>query len=252
VTGRQATASESSPEISGPTPFPKGKIYVVDQPVAYAEAWAQQVHLHRNRVSGCGPDTVLILEHRPVYTLGRRTDIAHWGGCEESLRRLGADLYLVNRGGSVTYHGPGQIVVYPIVKITDHARGPKQFVRLLEDVVLRLLKQWGINGMRIDRKPGIWLEEAQPAKIASIGIRVERGVTLHGLSVNVDMDLSPFQFIKPCGFADCRMTSMAAILKAPTGLHQMKQELARHFAEVFVIQWPVMSITSLTSSTLSW
>jgi lipoate-protein ligase B len=226
-------------------------VFLVHQTIPYAEAWEHQVQLHRSRVGGGRPDTVLLLEHRPVYTLGRRTDPSHWGGHEESLRRLGADLHWVNRGGSVTYHGPGQIVVYPILKLSGHARGPKQFVGLLEETVLRLLKQWGIAGRRVAGRPGVWIGEARPAKIASIGIRIEQGVTLHGFSLNVAMDLSPFRVIQPCGFADCRMISIADVIGTAPELHRVKQDLARHLTEVFCVHWPITAIPSLSSSTLS-
>ena len=248
MSDRQAVVLDASPETFEPRLLLPGRVFLVHQAVPYAKAWGHQVQLHRGRVGGGRPDTVLLLEHRPVYTLGRRTDPSHWGGQEESLRRLGADLHWVNRGGSVTYHGPGQIVVYPILKLTDHARGPKQFVRLLEETVLRVLKQWGIAGRRVDGRPGVWIGEA---KIASVGIRIEQGVTLHGFSLNVAMDLSPFRLIQPCGFADCRMTSIADVIGTAPELHRVKQDVARHLTDVLGVHWPITAIPSLSSSTLS-
>jgi lipoate-protein ligase B len=191
------------------------------------------------------PDTVLILEHQPVYTLGRSVRESHWGGNEEALRANGADLHCVNRGGSVTYHGPGQILLYPILRLTQHTAGPRQFVHLLEEVAIRLLSLWGIDGYRVDKKPGVWVMAPVPAKIASIGIRVERGITLHGLALNVDMDLTPFQRIRPCGLADCSVTSMAILRKAALPVDIIKRDLARMFGAVFVTDWPTSTVEKI-------
>ncbi len=194
---------------------------------------------------------VLILEHQPVYTLGRSAQTSHWGGNEDVLRANGAELHHVNRGGSVTYHGPGQIVVYLILRLAQHATGPRQLVWLLEEVIIRVLKNWKIDGHRIDKKPGVWVMVPEPAKIASIGIRVERGMTLHGFSLNVDMDLTPFRHIHPCGFSNCRVTSMAALLKSTLSVNDIKHELAQIFGTVFSIEWSTEKMiphTLLTSA----
>lgn len=219
-----------------------GVLYTVLQPAAYASAWQEQQRLHQDRCDDKVPDTVLILEHLPVYTLGRRTQATHYASSEASLRSRGADVYRVNRGGSVTYHGPGQIILYPIVRVSRHASGPREFVRLLEDVVIRLLARWSVVGTRVDQKPGVWVDGA---KIASIGLRIERGVSLHGLAVNVAMDLSPFEAIHPCGFSDCVMTSLAEVAAASPSLERIKHDLAGLFTEVFRVDWPVMAIHSL-------
>ena len=150
-----------------------------------------------------------------------------------ALCQSGAELHRVNRGGSVTYHGPGQVVAYPILKVDRHATGPKQLVRLFEDVVIRLLGSWNITGSRLEGKPGVWVMTPEPRKIAFIGIRIERGVTLHGLAINVDLDLTPFHRIHPCGLADCLVTSMAALRHAPISVDAVKHVLAQTFAEVF-------------------
>jgi lipoate-protein ligase B len=137
----------------------------------------------------------------------------------------------------VTYHGPGQIVAYPILKLAQHATGPRQLVWLLEEVIIRTLNLWRIDGRRIDKKPGVWVTRPEPAKIASIGIRVERGITLHGFALNVDMDLTPFQRIHPCGFTNCLVTSMAAMLKTALSVNAIKQDLAQIFGSVFELEW---------------
>lgn len=201
-------------------------VRVFSDPVPYLHAWDLQSRLHEERVRDQVPDTVLILEHRPVYTLGRRTTVSHWGGNASLLCEHGAELHYVNRGGSVTFHGPGQIVVYPVVKVDRHATGPRQLVGLLEEIIVQLLSRWDITGHRIPGKPGVWVMTPTPEKIAFVGIRIERGVTLHGCALNVDLDVTPFHRIHPCGFSDCRITSMAAVCQKAISLDPVKQELA--------------------------
>lgn len=218
-----------------------GSLLVFPAPVPYSIAWDLQLRLHHERRSDVRPDTVVILEHQPVYTLGRSTHASDWGGDETLLRVNGTALHRVNRGGSATYHGPGQIVVYPILKLSQHAAGPRRLVQLLEDVIIRLLQHWDIDGHRIEKRPGIWVLTPQPAKIASIGIRIERGITLHGFALNVDMDLTPFQRIRPCGFADCLVSSMNVLCGKTIPLDEVKSDLARIFSEVFSIEWATVA-----------
>lgn len=218
-----------------------GALFVFPVPVRYSIAWELQSRLHHERLLDVRPDTVVILEHPPVYTLGRSTRVSDWGGNEGVLCANGTELHRVNRGGSVTYHGPGQIVVYPILRLARHAAGPKQLVRLFEEVIIRVLKLWNIVGHRIDKKPGIWVMTPAPAKIASIGIRIEQGITLHGFALNVDMDLAPFQHIHPCGFTDCPITSMNALLGTAPSIDEIKNDLARIFGEMFSIQWTTVA-----------
>ena len=210
-------------------------------PIPYLIAWELQSRLHRARTSGLTPDTVAILEHHPVYTFGRSTRPSDWLGTDHILDTLGASLVRVNRGGAMTFHGPGQIVVYPILKVTDYATGPKLFVRLLEEVIIQLLSRWGIEGERIDKKPGIWVMAPQPAKIASIGIRIEQGISLHGFALNVDLDLAPFHYIHPCGLTDCRMTSMRDLGNTDVSLNTIKHQLADIFSKVFAIEWATVT-----------
>ncbi len=214
-----------------------GTALVVEEPVSYGAAWDLQSRLHAERVHRARPDTLLILEHRPVYTLGRTTQPLHWGGYEPALRAQGAEVHRVNRGGSITYHGPGQVVAYPIFELAPYAAGPRQLVHHLEDVVLRVLRRWRIDGHRVPKRPGIWVAVPDERKIASIGLRVEHGVTLHGLALNVDMDLTPFERIVPCGLKGCRVTSMAEVLHRPVSIESVKEELAQAIARVLSIDW---------------
>jgi lipoyl(octanoyl) transferase len=181
---------------------------------------------------------LLLLEHSPVYTLGRTTQPAHWSLGGEILRRTGASLQSVDRGGSITYHGPGQVVGYPILKLSHYCSGPKQYVRKLEEVLIHTLLRWGIEGYRLEKKPGVWVRWNQAdAKIAAIGVRIDHGVTIHGFSLNVDLDLSPFSHIMPCGLAQCPITSMAEVKKSALSSAVVAQEIAREFTRTFNIQW---------------
>ena len=214
-----------------------GILLTFPTPVPYSRAWELQSQFHRERQLDLRPDTVLILEHQPVYTLGRTTKLSDWGGNESALRANGADLCHVNRGGSVTYHGPGQIIAYPIIRLSQHAAGPRQLVWQLEEVMIRLLAMWNISGCRIDKRPGVWVMKPAPAKIASIGLRIQQGITLHGFALNVDMDLEPFQRIHPCGLPHCPVTSMATLLNTAIPMNEIKDELAHILSAVFAIEW---------------
>lgn len=226
-------AGDRSPSI----PVKRMALRQLADPVAYTEAWTIQTRAHADRVAGRGPDTLLLLEHRPVYTMGPRTRPTDWGGNADRLRTTGADVVQVNRGGSVTYHGPGQVVLYPVLRLTDYARGVRHYVEQLESLVLALLNRFGIHGERRDGRPGIWVSAPQDAKIAAIGIRVERGVTLHGVAINVQMDLAPFAQITPCGLTECRVTSMSALLGRPVPIGAVREAVVDLFASHFHIEW---------------
>lgn len=233
------TSSEHTPALPAEE-YPATRqveLHVVHSPISYATAWDLQSRLHRERVMGVRPDTVLILEHLPVYTLGRSTQPSDWGGDRSPLQIEGADIQHVNRGGSVTYHGPGQVIVYPILRLTDYARGVKPYVQQLEEVIVRCLRAYGIEGERRDKTPGVWVRTPHEAKIASIGIRVERGVTMHGIALNVEMDLSPFSCITPCGLTNCHMTSMAEIVGRTVSVADVKRDLADQLRSLLGIDW---------------
>ena len=222
-----------------PTPTPQvGTLVRFSQPIPYAEAWILQKQLQEERIAERQEDVLLLLEHSPVYTLGRTTQPAHWDCGGEVLRRTGASLQSVDRGGSITYHGPGQVVGYPILKLSDYCSGPKQYVRKLEEVLILTLLRWGIEGYRLEKKPGVWVRwNLADAKIAAIGVRIDHGVTIHGFALNVDLDLSPFSHIMPCGLAQCHITSMAEIRQSAVSSSAVAQQLAQEFARIFNIQW---------------
>ena len=233
------------------TSFQYGDIlaHTFSDPVPYLSAWNLQSGLHTERLIDRQPDTLLILEHSPVYTLGRRTRLSDWGGNKESLCRNGVELLHVNRGGSVTFHGPGQIVLYPILKCNRYAAGARQLVWLLEEVLIRVLERWHITGARIIGKPGVWVMQQEPKKIGFVGVRIQQGVTLHGVSLNVDLDLAPFHHIHPCGLPDCSVTSMAAVSQCAVPVEAIKEQLARTFATVFSLSTPQRSQTDANTPT---
>lgn len=173
--------------------------------VDYLQAWDMQQKLHDEVVDGQAPNTVLLLEHAAVYTAGKRT--------EDHERPFdGTPVVAVDRGGKLTWHGPGQLVAYPIIALHDpHAI--RQYVWLLEDVLLAVLAEFGLKGQRVEGRAGIWLladHQGPDRKIAAIGIRVHNGVTMHGISLNCNNDLAPFGQIIACGISDAGTTTMSA------------------------------------------
>jgi lipoyl(octanoyl) transferase len=225
-----------------------GTLMKFRHPVPYMESWGLQQQLHAERLSGARNDSLLLLEHQPVYTMGRRTESAHLGIGETALRLTGASVQPVNRGGSITYHGPGQLVGYPILQLAHYASGPKTYVRLLEEVLIRTLACWGIEGHRVDRSPGVWIRDDQgEAKIAAIGVRLEQGITLHGFALNVNVDLTPFSLITPCGLAQSRTTSVANFLRSAIPLERIADQIAETFSTVFNIAWTHITADSMES-----
>lgn len=216
---------------------PQGELITIAKPIRYGIAWGLQQRLHSDRLSGRRVDTLLLLQHLPVYTVGRRTKPGH---VRPGLSSDYCDVPIesTTRGGSVTYHGPGQLVAYPILALSRYAPGPKTYVCMLEEVLLRTLARSNVSGYRIKRAPGVWTESSDgEAKIASVGARVDLGITLHGFALNVDLDLSPFSRIVPCGLDRCRMTSMAEIKRAPVSLEVVGRHMAESFSSVFQIEW---------------
>ncbi|MGH7256303.1 MAG: lipoyl(octanoyl) transferase LipB [Nitrospirales bacterium] len=207
--------------------------------VPYPAAWSLQHRLVAERIQNRRLDTLLLLEHDPVYTIGRRGRVEHWGGSDEALARTGIPVYHVERGGSITYHGPGQVVGYLIFRLTRFCAGPRPFVHSLEEAMVRTLARWGLEGRRLSPWPGVWVGETRPYKIASVGVRIAKGVTMHGFALNVSIDLTAFSPIVPCGIADCRVTSMAALLGQPVSESLVRQHLAEEMGGVFGIAWRV-------------
>lgn len=168
--------------------------------VPYLDGWRTQEAV-ASRVRAGGPDRLLLLEHDPVYTIGRRGTTDHLIAPPSELRRNGASVYRVDRGGDITYHGPGQLVGYPVVALGERP-DLVAYVRALEGALIDTLAAYGIAGRRIERRTGVWVDTgSNAAKIAAIGVRVSRGVTTHGFALNVATDLDAFARMIPCGFA---------------------------------------------------
>ncbi|MYD52029.1 MAG: lipoyl(octanoyl) transferase LipB [Dehalococcoidia bacterium] len=174
--------------------------------IDYSSAVALQRDLHQRVVTGELPALLLLLQHPHVYTLGRRgteTDIL---ASPDTIHELGAEVYHTDRGGEVTYHGPGQLVGYPILDLRAAGLGPLAYVRALERVIISTLAELGIHATSEGRPTGVWVDDA---KIAAIGVRVSRGVTMHGFALNVNPDLTYFNHIVPCGMPNASVTSVA-------------------------------------------
>ncbi len=184
------------------------------------------------------PDTLILTEHEPVLTLGRTTKPEHWELHWAKLQRQGVGLYRTNRGGSATFHAPGQIIGYPILQLRNFCPGPKIYVQKLEEVLIRTLQYWGIEGSRHEKYRGVWVKnrEDQLEKNASIGVRITKGITMHGFALNVNVDLQPFSLLSPCGIEHCKMTSMEKILNQQVDLTLVRDQIATHFAEIFRVE----------------
>ena len=142
----------------------------------------------------------------------------------------------------MTFHGPGQIVGYPILLLREFCSGPKTYMRMLEEVIIAVLEEWGIKGRRIEKLIGVWVEDPQNpdgplAKIAALGVKISRGITTHGFALNVAVDLQPFRLITPCGIENCHVTSMTEVLGSELDLPLVKKQVAHHFSRVFGIRW---------------
>jgi lipoyl(octanoyl) transferase len=197
--------------------------------VPYREAWDLQRSLAGAVSQGAIPDTVILLEHPPVVTLGRRT------GEGELHVPAGAEVDVVetDRGGKSTYHGPGQLVCYPILDLNRHGRDVKKYVRDLEEALIETLRRFGLEGERIDGLTGVWFTRP-PRKVASIGVHVSRWITTHGYALNVDLDPAPFtDWITACGLEDAAFTTIARELGRPVSVDEVRPHAAKAVAEVF-------------------
>jgi lipoate-protein ligase B len=206
--------------------------------VPYADAYALQDELRAARQAGDIPDALLLLEHPPVYTRGRRTERGDLPMGDDWYRAQGIDVADTNRGGRVTYHGPGQLVGYPIVEITDVV----EYLRTMERGIIAALADEGIDACVRDGLTGVWVGER---KIGSIGVHVSRGVTMHGFAINVDNDLQPFEWIVPCGIDGVRMTSVYVETRRTGEMRCFRKRVAYRFAEAFGLRQRIVSLDRL-------
>lgn len=195
----------------------------------YAEAWKLQQQLWDLRARGEAGDLLLFTEHEPVYTIGKGGDDNHVLADEAELTRTGAELFRIDRGGDVTYHGPGQIVGYPIIDLNAKP-DLHRYLRDLEEVIIRALRSYGIEGVREEGLTGVWVGGN---KVAALGVKVSRWVTMHGFALNVSTDLRRFDRIIPCGIFHKGVTSIEQLLGRTVALADVQHELTSAFGDVF-------------------
>lgn len=207
--------------------------------IPYAEAWQRQTECFDTLVLAKQKGTayenhIIFCEHPHVYTLGRSGKENNMLLSEAQLEKIGATLYHIDRGGDITYHGPGQLVCYPILNLEDFDLGLKEYVHLLEEAVIRVCASYGITAGRLEKATGVWLdgETARARKICAIGVRSSHYVTMHGLALNVNTDLRYFSYIHPCGFIDKGVTSLRQELGREVPMHEVKQRLEAELREL--------------------
>ncbi len=181
------------------------------------------------------PHYLLFCEHPHVFTLGKSGKPEHLLSNEQQLKNANADYYKINRGGDITYHGPGQIVGYPILNLDLFFNDIHRYMRFLEEVIIRTLKEYGIEGSRIEKLTGVWIDAGKPSarKICAFGVRCSRWITMHGWALNVNTQLDYFNHIVPCGISDKAVTSMAKELGNNLNIDEVKSVLLKHFSDVF-------------------
>jgi len=195
--------------------------------VSYRPTWELQDELADQRRARRIGDRLLMLEHFPVYTIGRGGDENNMLATPEQLREIGAELIRVDRGGDITFHGPGQLVAYPIVELRDPL-DLRRYVRILEAALIDTSAAFGVHAGRSEGQPGIWVDGER--KLAAVGVRVKRGVTTHGLALNVNTELRWFDEMVPCGIPDKEVTSLAREMSASAPMEEIADELARQLA----------------------
>jgi len=196
----------------------------------YGEVLVLQERLHARRISGEITDTLLLLEHSPVYTLGRSAETANLLMSDEALRSAGIAKFETRRGGDVTYHGPGQLVGYPIVHLAEKGLKVLEFVEGIEEALMRAASGFGVAAGRDRRNRGVWIGDD---KLAALGIMVSRQVTMHGFALNVNTDLNLYRGIVPCGLRGAGVTSLALALGREVEMLAVKKSVAEAFREVF-------------------
>ncbi len=222
--------------------------------IGYERAWDLQKRIVAARKLALIPDVLLLCEHPHVITMGRNGRAEHLLASEKMLEARGVEFHTTNRGGDITYHGPGQIVAYPILNLAEIRRDVGWYVRQLEEAMIRTSAEYGIIAERREGRTGIWVnvssasEIADEEKLGAIGVHISRWVTSHGLAYNVSTDLSYFDLIVPCGIAGKRATSLKRILDREVGMNVASQKLVRHLGECFGLKMRAMPLAELESA----
>jgi lipoyl(octanoyl) transferase len=211
--------------------------------IGYGQAQALQARLVSARKNGAAPDLLVFCEHPPVITLGRNGKREHLHVSEDLLRQKGVEFHHTNRGGDITYHGPGQIVGYPILDLNGIRRDVVWYVRQLEQSMIETTSRFGIRAFRVPGRTGVWVQGnaigdggAREEKLAAIGVHISRWVTSHGFAYNVSTDLHFFDLITPCGIAGCRATSLEKLLGNSVPRADAIAELSRGFSDTFGLE----------------
>lgn len=198
--------------------------------IDYKEAWDVQKSIHQLRVENKIDDVLFLLEHPNTYTLGKIADKENLVGDKKYLSDNKISVYEIDRGGDITYHGPGQIVGYPIISLTNWKQDTHKYLRAIEEVIIKVCSEYGLEGSRVDKYTGVWIEDR---KICAIGIKVSRWITMHGFAFNINTDLNLFNGIVPCGISDKEVTSLMHELKTELLIDEVKEKIIHHFDEIF-------------------
>jgi lipoyl(octanoyl) transferase len=198
--------------------------------IDYKEAWDLQKSVFELRHNNKLPDILFLLEHPHTYTLGKTADKKNLIGSEDYLKEKQISVYDIDRGGDITYHGPGQIVGYPIIDLNEWHRDAHKYLRALEEVIIKTCGDYNLTGTRDPKYTGVWIENR---KIAAIGIKLSRWITMHGFAFNINTDLSLFTGIIPCGIIDKEVTSLQNEVGSNIDLQKVKSQLSKNFKEVF-------------------
>ena len=194
----------------------------------YQEVWAYQKEIQAKRIAGEIEDTFLMVEHEPVYTLGKNANENHL----LQSRDQSVDVFNIERGGDITFHGPGQLVGYPILDLSNYKKSVSWYMRTLEQIIIDTVSEFGIEAKRIEGLTGVWVGDE---KIAALGVRIRRWVTMHGFSINVNTDLTFYDGIIPCGIFDHGITSMEQLLCQPQDMEKVKKVVRSKFGYYFIL-----------------
>ena len=194
----------------------------------YQEVWAYQKEIQAKRIAGEIADTFLMVEHEPVYTLGKNANENHL----LQSRDQSVDVFNIERGGDITFHGPGQLVGYPILDLSNYKKSISWYMRILEQIIIDTVSEFGIEAKRIEGLTGVWVGDE---KIAALGVRIRRWVTMHGFSINVNTDLTFYDGIIPCGIFDHGITSMEQLLCQPQDMEKVKKVVRSKFGYYFIL-----------------
>ena len=222
----------------------KKTIYQDLKNISYQKAWDYQEELFQELLEAkqnkkINDNYLLFCEHPAVFTLGKSGTESNLLMSKDFLEKHGIEYFKINRGGDITFHGPGQIVGYPILDLEQFEMGVKQYIHAMEEVIIRTLTDYGVKSERLDGATGVWLETDMPRarKICAIGVRASRYVTMHGFAFNINTDLNYYSYINPCGITDKSVTSLKAELGKEVDLAEVQQKLKHHFVEVFKMEF---------------